>query len=98
MAQTYKMLDCRNYAPLDVVKGICHVRKQMVLADDEVCELFEKLQKCKHCAKYTPGEQEYLGTCAASPARPMTYPDLSGVTCEWFSWKDGKKPDAGFDL
>ncbi len=88
MTQMYKMLDCRNYAPLDVVKGICHARKQMVAADSEACELFEKMPKCKHCAKYTPGEQEYLGRCTASPARPMTYPDLSGVTCEWFSWKE----------
>ena len=88
MGQTYKNLDCRNYAPVDVAKGICHVRKQIVLGDDQACEMFEKLPKCRHCAKYTPGEQAYLGTGAASPARPMTYPDLAGVTCEWFSWKD----------
>ena len=88
MEQTYKMLDCRNYAALDVAKGICHLRKQLVLADSEACELFEKMPKCKYCANYIPGEQEYLGTCAASPAQPMTYPDLSGVTCEWFSWKE----------
>jgi 4-hydroxyphenylacetate decarboxylase small subunit len=88
MEQTCKNLDCQNYAPVDVAKGICHVRKQIVLADGEACEKFEKLPKCKHCAKYTPGEEEYLGTCAASPTRPMTYPDLIGVTCEWFSWKE----------
>ena len=92
--ETCKNMDCRNYAPVDVVKGLCHVRKQMVLADGQSCEFFEKLPKCKHCANYTPGAQEYLGTCAASPTtgvsstepRPMTYPDLSAVTCEWFVW------------
>ena len=88
MEQTYKNLDCRNYAPVDVVKGICRVRKQVVLADGEACGMFEKLPKCRHCIKYTPGEEEYLGTCAASPTRPMTYPDLIGITCEWFSWKE----------
>jgi 4-hydroxyphenylacetate decarboxylase small subunit len=89
MAQTYTNLDCRNYAPLDVAKGICHMRKQLVLADGEACELFETLPKCKHCDKYAPGAAEFLGTCAASPSRPMTYPDLIAVTCEWFSWEEG---------
>jgi 4-hydroxyphenylacetate decarboxylase small subunit len=88
MLQTYTNHDCRNYAPLDVAKGICHARKQLILADGEACELFERLPKCKHCAQYAAGEVEYLGVCAASPARPMTYPDLIGVTCEQFSWKE----------
>jgi len=87
MEGTYKNRDCQNYAPVDVVKGICHVRKQMVLADGEACEFFERLPRCKHCANYIPGAEEYLGTCEASPARPMTYPDLAGVTCKWFVWK-----------
>jgi 4-hydroxyphenylacetate decarboxylase small subunit len=86
--QTHKNLDCRNYAPVDVAKGICHLRKQIVLADGEACANFEKLPKCKHCAQYTAGGEEYLGICGASPNRPMTYPDLIGVTCEWFSWKE----------
>lgn len=82
-----KNQDCRNYAPVDVVKGICHVRKETVFADGESCELFEKLPKCKHCQKYTPGKEEYIGLCEASPTKPMTYPDLTSVTCEHFTWK-----------
>ncbi|MBN1140048.1 MAG: 4-hydroxyphenylacetate decarboxylase small subunit [Anaerolineae bacterium] len=88
MTQTYKNLDCRNYAPVDAAKGICHARKQLVLADEPACELFEKLPKCKYCMNYTPAAEEYLGTCSASPGQPMTYPDLCAVTCEWFAWKE----------
>ena len=88
MKQIHKNMDCRNYAPVDVVKGICHMRKQLVLADDKACEMFEKLPKCKHCVKYTPGDEEYLGICTASPTHAMTYPDLVSITCEWFSWKE----------
>jgi 4-hydroxyphenylacetate decarboxylase small subunit len=87
MDQTCRNLDCRNFAPVDVAKGICHATKQMVPADGKACKMFEKLPKCKYCKNYTPGEEEYLGTCAASPFRPMTYPDLAGVTCDAFSWK-----------
>ena len=41
MTQPAKNVECRNYAPVDVVKGICHRRKQMVLADDPCCENFQ---------------------------------------------------------
>ena len=78
--------DCRNYAPIDVAKGICHVRKEIILADGTSCESFERLPKCKHCQHYVPGSEAHLGTCQAETTRPMTYPDLIGVTCEWFTW------------
>ena len=87
MEQPFKNLDCRNYAPLDVAKGICHVRKEIVMADDAACGTFDKLPKCKFCEKYIPGEEEYLGTCGATSSQPMIYPDLIAVTCEWFFWK-----------
>ncbi len=78
--------DCRNYAPVDVVKGVCHATKETVQADGETCARFEKAPRCKFCGRFTPGPGEYSGVCEASPARPMTYPDLSGVTCEFFEW------------
>ncbi len=88
MNSTHTHLDCRNYAPVDVAKGICHVKKQMVAGDDAVCENFQKLPKCKFCIKFKPGKEKYLGTCIAQSNPVMTYPDLAGVTCEWFSWKE----------
>jgi 4-hydroxyphenylacetate decarboxylase small subunit len=87
MEQGFKHLDCRNFAPVDVAKGICHVKKQLILADGESCETFNKLPKCKHCQNYTPGEQGYIGICEISSTRPMTYPDLIAVTCEYFGWQ-----------
>jgi 4-hydroxyphenylacetate decarboxylase small subunit len=87
MEPRYRNLDCRNYAPVDVAKGLCHVRKQMVLADSNACDLFDRLPKCRHCDSYRHGPEEYLGTCGATPTRPMTYPDLSAVTCRWFNWR-----------
>jgi hypothetical protein len=86
MQSDYKNLDCRNFAALDVVKGICHAKKELVFADGKTCELFDKLPKCKHCQHYHPSEEAYLGNCAAVSAQPLTYPDLCGVTCEHFAW------------
>jgi len=84
-----KHLDCRAYAPIDVVKGICHLTKETVLADDAACPSFDRQPKCRACRLYSPGEEAYVGACGATPDRPMTYPDLVAVTCEWFDWKDG---------
>ncbi len=76
--------DCRNYAPVDAAKGICHRRKELLLGDEEHCEHFVATQKCKFCEHFIAGPP-HLGTCDAAPARPMTYPELITVTCRDFA-------------
>ncbi len=78
--------DCYNFAPIDVAKGVCHRTKEIVLADAESCELSERAPRCKFCIHFTLGAEPYLGVCEAAPGRPMTYPDLSGVTCLFFQF------------
>ncbi len=87
MPPSGKHLDCRNYAPLDAAKGLCHFQKKLCLADEPACQGFEKMPKCKHCSHYVQGREAFLGLCAASKGRPMAYPELHAVTCEWFSWR-----------
>jgi 4-hydroxyphenylacetate decarboxylase small subunit len=77
-------MDCRNFAAVDVAKGICHRTKELVLADAEHCEHFVATQKCKFCDHFVAGDQ-YLGTCKAVSSKPMTYPDLITVTCKMFT-------------
>ncbi len=77
--------DCRNYAPVDVAKGICHRTKELVLADGDHCEYFIPTQKCKFCSHYIAGTEQFIGVCAVGPTRSMTYPDLITVTCEQFA-------------
>ena len=76
--------DCRNYAPMDVTKGICHRTKETVQADLEACAELQLLPKCRNCKAFTstPGQAE-LGICERSTQEPkfFTYPDLAAVTC-----------------
>jgi len=76
--------DCRNYAPVDVVKGICHRTKDLIMGDENQCGHFVQLAKCKSCSKFTAAKEEYMGTCNAEPSKPWTYPDLIAVTCDWY--------------
>ncbi len=90
VSETLTHMDCRNYAPVDAAKGICHRTKQLVVADDHRCDAFTKLPKCKHCEHYLAGKELYTGICRAVKDTPMTYPDLAAVTCDWFQWNDRK--------
>ena len=87
MDKIFKHIDCRNFAALDVAKGICHLKKEIVLADEACCENFEKLPRCKFCSNYSSVE-EFTGICSAEESRPMAYPDLIAVTCENFKWSN----------
>ena len=87
MTSKFNHRDCHNYAPIDVVKGLCHVHKTIVLGDAEQCQDFNLMPKCKHCTQFkaNPAVVE-MGTCEASTADPkfFAYPDMVAVTCEQF--------------
>ncbi len=88
MSGVMKHMDCRNFAAVDVAKGICHRTKELIAADGDHCEHHVPIPKCKFCTYFTLTE-EYLGTCNAVAGKPMTYPDLITVTCEMFAAADG---------
>lgn len=76
--------DCRQFAPVDVAQGICHVYKSIVPADSEGCPKFVRMPKCKHCRNFeTNAARAELGNCAASPHQPkfVAYPDMVAITC-----------------
>ena len=82
--QLHKHCDCRNYASIDVVKGICHRTKDLILGDEAQCEHYVQLSKCKFCKNFSASKEKFMGTCNADPAKPWTYPDLIAVTCNSF--------------
>ena len=77
--------DTRNYAPIDVIKGIDLWTKEIVLGDEPAPEGAEIMPKCKFCKNFTPME-DYLGTCEASKNDPkfMAYGDMNATTCSMF--------------
>jgi 4-hydroxyphenylacetate decarboxylase small subunit len=86
--QLRRHCDCRNYAPVDVVKGICHRTKQLILGDEDQCEQYAQLDKCKYCEHFAAAEEEFMGSCSADAAKPWTYPDLIAITCASFKGRD----------
>jgi 4-hydroxyphenylacetate decarboxylase small subunit len=77
---------CRNYAPVDVTKGLCHRTKELVQADGAACPDFQLLPRCGHCKEFVAAGSPEMGTCSASPHEPkfFAYPDMVAVTCDRF--------------
>jgi len=74
--------DCRNFAPLDVVKGICHLTEEIILAGTPSCFRFERLPRCHSCSHYkTDGVTMGVGECGASPQAFMAYGEMAASTC-----------------
>jgi 4-hydroxyphenylacetate decarboxylase small subunit len=79
--------DCRDYVPIDVVKGMCHVTKTIKVGGEDQCSDFSLMPKCKHCTQFTADpEIVEMGVCEASFSDPkfFAYPDMVSVTCELF--------------
>lgn len=79
--------DCRDYAPIDVVKGVCHTTKTIVESEAVQCGDAILMPKCKHCTQFTAdSEIVEMGVCQASTSDPkfFAFPDMVTVTCEWF--------------
>jgi len=76
--------DCRNYAPVDVMKGICHRSKELIMGDQEGCKEWEMLPKCKCCRHFDPGEKPFIGACRADDRGFIAYPDMVAIQCCWF--------------
>ncbi len=77
-------IDCEEYLAIDVFKGFCNVKKTTVMADEEGCDDFTQVKKCRFCKHYNETE-EHLGTCMNEA---VTYPDLLAKTCDSFNWLD----------
>lgn len=80
---TYK--DTRNYAPIDVTKGMDLLTKQIVMADAQAPEEYDIMPKCKFCKNFKETDS-FMGTCEASMNEPrfIAYPDMVAVTCEMY--------------
>lgn len=79
--------DCYQFAPIDVVKGICHRTKKTIPADGETCGEFDRIPKCRHCKNFAADTNTVeIGVCDASMHTPKfaAYPDMVSTTCEMY--------------
>ena len=75
-----KHYDCKYYLNTDAYKGICKRDKNLINADDAVCEHFIRAQKCKYCSNFSLTSAD-LGTCMN---KYDAYPEMNAVTCNDF--------------
>jgi 4-hydroxyphenylacetate decarboxylase small subunit len=77
--------DCKNFAAVDVTKGICHRTKELISADGDQCGDFLLMPKCKNCKQFAASaDTAEMGVCGASRQEPkfFAYPDMVALTCD----------------
>lgn len=84
--EALKHNDCRNFATVDVSKGICRRTGQLVALDTNTCSCLDLLPKCANCANFT-ATGDGMGECAAESHRPWAYGEMVAVTCEMYKAK-----------
>lgn len=72
--------DCKFFLSTDAFKGICKRDKNVINADDEACEHFEKARKCKYCTNFSLASAD-MGKCMN---QFDAYPEMNAVTCNDF--------------
>ena len=81
--------DVINYSPIDVIKGIDLITKEIVLADDPAPTGYKAKPKCRFCKNFlTDNNKAHLGTCKASSINFMAYPDMTATTCKDYDGTD----------
>ena len=82
-------MDCRNFIPIDVAKGICHAHgdKIILIDGDDTCPQFDTLPKCKFCTNFTDVDDKGIGGCEGFKVKDWTYSNLKAVTCEKYAGK-----------
>ena len=79
-------IDCWNYQPIDVVKGICVKSEQMIHWNGEVCPGFELKPKCEQCSHFSDPNDENIGTCSGlSDGAYWVLGSRNATTCEAFA-------------
>lgn len=87
MANGLKHNDCRNFAPVDVAKGICRIKNELIFIDGEPCEKFEMLPKCKNCGHFINVDKDDIGTCKGFKDNYWAFGENIAVTCENYQVK-----------
>lgn len=75
--------DCKNFALLDVAKGLCRWSDAIVLIDAPLCPEFETLPKCAHCKLYAD-DGEGLGKCAGYAKPYWIDGNFNASLCRYF--------------
>lgn len=76
--------ECENFAPVDVVKGICRLSNNIVPINSEVCAKFEAIPKCKDCTFFKNPDKDGIGLCTGLTKEYWTAGNYNAGLCEGY--------------
>jgi len=79
--------ECENFAPVDVLQGICRLTNARIFIESTVCPAFEALPKCGGCSYFKNEDSEGIGTCTGLSKAYWTARIYNAALCEGYKSK-----------
>lgn len=80
-----KHVDCWNYQPIDVVKGVCLRTEEIIEWHGDTCPAFEAKPKCESCSHFSEPDEDNIGICQGlSDKSYWTLGARPATTCEGY--------------
>lgn len=79
--------DCLNFSPIDAVKGICRLTKDIVNIDSGTCKNIAIVPKCKNCKHFGASDVNGIGLCKGLSKDDWTFESLNAITCKGHEFK-----------
>ncbi len=83
-----KHIDCLNFIPVDVAKGICNFHSKEILVEGNICENFKLMPECNNCSYFMEPDSKGTGKCAGFSDNYWTFASLKAVNCEKYNMKE----------
>lgn len=80
-----KHCDCVHFLNLDCEKGMCSIRKEMIMIDGSesgVCEMFEAAKFCSNCINFSEPDKYGIGVCRGFEKENWAYATCGAFGCE----------------
>jgi len=85
-----KHKNCIHFLNLDCEKGMCAIKKEIIVIDGpegEACEMFEEAKFCSNCKNFSEADKYGIGECSGFDIKNWAYASCGAFGCEKYTRK-----------
>ena len=85
-----KHRECVHFLNLDCKKGMCAIKKEIVMIDEKEiadCPLFEAAKFCSNCKHFSNPDKYGIGSCHGFEKENWAYATCGAFGCEKYQGK-----------
>lgn len=85
-----KHCECVHFLNLDCDKGMCAIKKEIVMIDGSdsiACKMFEPAKLCSNCKNFSDPDKHGIGVCTGYEKESWAYATCGAFGCEKYERK-----------